>query len=180
MIIEIGTSDFRTQAGKRDGLFIEPVREHFDRLPICRKENVAISDKEGSIEIYYIPLELIKKHNLPNWIRGCNSIGKIHPTILDYGFESYVKVDIVKVVRIASLIKKYDIHKVDLLKIDTEGHDTVILNDWLDTVDLIPTVIQFENNSLSDIDEVTKVVNRLQRLGYECGQVEFDMVCKFL
>jgi FkbM family methyltransferase len=180
MIIEIGTSDFRTQAGKRDGLFIEPVKEHFNRLPICRKENVAISNEEGSIEIYYIPLSLIQKHELPNWIRGCNSIGKIHPTIVDYGYEQYVKVDIVKVVRIASLIKKYDIRKVDILKIDTEGHDTVILNDWLDTVDIFPTVVQFENNSLSNTEEVNKIVYRLQKIGYECEQVEFDMVCKLL
>lgn len=180
MIIEIGTSDFRTQAGKVDGLFIEPVREHFDRLPICRKENVAISNKEGSIEIYFIPLKYIQRHNLPNWIRGCNSIGKIHPTIIDYGFEQYIQVDIVKVVRIATLIKKYDIKKVELLKIDTEGHDTVILNDWLDTVEIMPNTIQFENNSLSKTDEVEKVVNRLQRIGYECEQVEFDMVCKLL
>ena len=104
MIIEIGTSDFRTQAGKRDGLFIEPVKEHFDRLPICRKENVAISNKEGSIEIYFIPDRLIKQHNLPNWVRGCNSIGKIHPSIVDYGWHDLVNVELVKVVRIASLI----------------------------------------------------------------------------
>ena len=43
MIVEIGTSDFRTKAGEVDGLFIEPVKSYFDRLPDCNKENIAIS-----------------------------------------------------------------------------------------------------------------------------------------
>ena len=57
MIIEIGTSDFRTQAGKVDGIFIEPVKYYFDRLPECRKENIAISNYEGEIDIYYLTHE---------------------------------------------------------------------------------------------------------------------------
>jgi len=178
MIIEIGTSDFRTQAGKRDGLFIEPVKAYFDRLPICRKENVAISNKEGNILIYYISPEKIEKYNLPNWVRGCNSIESVHPSILDYGFEHYVSAELVKVVRIKDLIKKYDIHRIEHLKIDTEGHDCVILNDFLDTVDITPPIIQFESNSLSDVEEVTKVVHRLQKIGYHCEQVDFDMICR--
>ena len=39
-IVEIGTSDFRTEAGKTNGLFIEPIKEYFDRLPKCLKENI--------------------------------------------------------------------------------------------------------------------------------------------
>ena len=68
MIIEIGTSDFRTSAGIRDGLFIEPVKYYFDRLPRCRKENVAISNQEGEIDVYYMTEEDIKENNLPYWI----------------------------------------------------------------------------------------------------------------
>ena len=89
MIIEIGTSDFRTEAGKVEGLFIEPVKEYFDRLPNCNKENVAVSNIEGEIDIYYIPSETIYNKLLPNWLRGCNSVGKIHPTIVKEGLEKY-------------------------------------------------------------------------------------------
>lgn len=179
MIIEIGTSDFRTQAGVADGIFIEPVIEYFDRLPDnCIKENVAISDYEGEIEIYYIPSEIIKKHNLPYWLRGCNSVNSIHPTISNMRLQKYVVLDKVKVVRIRSIIKKHNVTEIDVLKIDTEGHDCVILNDFLDTVDILPNQIQFENNVLSDEEEVNAVCERLIKLDYKCTQVNFDMICK--
>lgn len=177
MIIEIGTSDFRTQAGQVDGIFIEPVKYYFDRLPECKKENVAISDKEGEINIFYIPPSTIKREGLKDWLRGCNSIGHIHPTIISLGLEKYVRADNVKVVRIKSIIDKYNVKEIDLLKIDTEGHDSVILNDFLDTVNIKPKVIQFENNVLSNTNDVNKLVKRLTKLGYLCNQIKFDMVC---
>ena len=178
MIIEIGTSDFRTQAGQVDGIFIEPIKYYFDRLPRCKKENVAISNKEGVLNMYYIPLHTIERYNLPNWLRGCNSINKIHPTVKNLELEKYVKAEEVKVVRIKSIIDKYNVTKIDLLKIDTEGHDCIILNDFLDTVDILPKVIQFENNILSDSNEVIKLVNHLIKLGYTCNQVQHDIICK--
>lgn len=178
MIIEIGTSDFRTQAGQIDGLFIEPVKEYFDRLPECNKENVAISNYEGEIDLYYIPSLTIESMGLPNWARGCNSVGKMHPTIINNDWDEYCIKQTVKVVRIKSLIDKYKIKEIDLLKIDTEGHDCVILNDFLDTVCILPKVIQFENNVLSNKEEVFHLVKRLQDIGYNCKQVKFDMICK--
>lgn len=178
MIIEIGTSDFRTQAGKVNGLFIEPVKEYFDRLPECNKENVAISSYEGEIELYYIPSYIIETVGLPDWLRGCNSVGKMHDTVVKSGWSGYCVSESVKVVRIKSLIDKYKIAFIDLLKIDTEGHDCIILNDYLDTVDILPRVIQFENNVLSNKEDVNKVVVRLEDLGYQCKQVHFDIICK--
>ena len=178
MIIEIGTSDFRTDAGKVDGLFIEPVKEHFDRLPKCRKENVAVSNVEGEIDIYYIPSKVIDKESLPQWVRGCNSINEPHPTLVDLGYSKHVVCDTVKVVRIKSLIDKHKITKIDILKIDTEGHDTVILNDFLDTVDILPRKIQFESNILSNNMDIIKVVERLEAKKYKCTQIKFDMVCE--
>ena len=178
MIIEIGTSDFRTQAGKENGLFIEPVKEHFDRLPKCLKENVAVSNYEGEIDIYYIPSSVIEREFLPNWVRGCNSVNIPHPTIVDLGFSHFIEKNTVKVVRIKSLIDKHEIKRIDLLKIDTEGHDITILNDFLDTCDIKPKVIQFENNVLSNQKDVIKIVERLNNKGYICRQVKHDMICK--
>ena len=183
MIIEIGTSDFRTEAGKVDGIFIEPVKYYFDRLPECNKENVAISNKEGELDIFYMTEESIKRFNLPNWVRGCNSINHIHPSVktLLEGMElplTHVRRDKVKVVRIKSIILKYNVQRIDLLKIDTEGHDCVILNDFLDSVTIKPKIIQFENNVLSNKDDVKKVVARLRKIGYNCTQVKDDIVCK--
>lgn len=183
MIIEIGTSDFRTQAGKVDGIFIEPVKYYFDRLPECRKENIAISNYEGEIDIYYLTHEEIKKYNLPDWLRGCNSVGSVHPTTNSVLSLSGIPLDIVrkdtvKVDRMANLLERHKVTSIDLLKIDTEGHDTIILNDYLDTVDILPRTIQFEANTLSDMTEVFKACERLHQLGYKTHQQKYDMICE--
>ena len=202
MTIEIGTSDFRTQAGQVDGVFIEPVKYYFDRLkqltqersraltrrdelaedPTTHFENVAISDYEGEVDMVFMDDEQIAAQSLPQWVRGCNTMNEIHPSVKrvmqergeDGAFFTKQKV---KVVRIKSIIDKYNITSLDLLKIDTEGHDCVILNDYLNTVEILPKVIQFESNELSDPKEVANVVARLKPLGYDCKQVNFDMVC---
>lgn len=183
MIIEIGTSDFRTSAGIRDGLFIEPVKYYFDRLPRCRKENVAISNQEGEIEVYYMTEGDIMRNNLPNWLRGCNKIGSPHPTMVNMLEETgldqgLIKKHTVKVVRIKSLIDKYNIKKINFLKIDTEGHDCIILNDFFDTVDILPRIIQFESNVLSDEAEVKLLTDRIANKGYSMQFTKGDIICR--
>ena len=183
MIIEIGTSNFRTMAGKKDGLFIEPVKPYFDSLPKCRKENVAVSNFEGEVEMYYMNPDDIEALNLPEWLKGCNMIGEPHPSMVDvlireYGSISPIKCDKVKVVRIKSLIDKYNIEKVQFLKIDTEGHDCIILNDYLDTVGILPKMIQFENNQLSDQKEIQAITERLLQQGYKMQYTKGDVICR--
>jgi FkbM family methyltransferase len=181
MIIEIGTSDFRTQAGEVDGIFIEPVKYYFDKLPSCKKENVAISNTNGTLKMFYLTDVEIKKYKLPNWIRGCNSINTIHPAIVNQlnkrGIShDIVNVDDVPVVRIKSILDKYEISEIDYLKVDTEGHDCIILNDFLDTVDILPKKIMFENNVLSSSNDVALLIDRLSS-DYNIEKLEADVIC---
>ena len=188
MIVEIGTSDFRTKAGQVDGLFIEPVKPYFDRLPDCRKENVAISNRTGEVYIFYMEPKTIKSLGLPSWVKGCNSINQPHPTVqrLLYNMfgagseEKYIKQDTVRVERIVNLINKYKITYIDCLKIDTEGHDTVIVNDFLDTVSIRPKEIIFEANELSKRTEINKTITKLQRQGYKVNTFRTDVIAKKL
>lgn len=183
MIIEIGTSDFRTSAGNIDGVFIEPIKYYFDRLPKCNKENVAISNYEGSVDAYYITDREIELYKLPDWLRGCSTIKNIHPT-LKRNLEkrniplSIVKTEKVRVVRIKSIIEKYNIEYLDLLKVDTEGHDAVILNDYLDTVSFLPKVIIFESNGLVHKSDVKSLIERLTSLNYEISKSKTDVICE--
>jgi FkbM family methyltransferase len=171
-IVEIGTCDFETQAGLVDGLFVEPVKEYFDKLPTtCLKENVAVSNYTGQIDLYSVPAEIIQRHNLAGWLRGCNSVGRPHPTVeagvREGGIQaSWVVKTTVPVVRIKDLIAKYNITHVDFLKIDTEGHDAIILNDFFDTLELRPREIFFENNGLVPAADVHALTARLTQLGY--------------
>jgi FkbM family methyltransferase len=179
MIVEIGTSDFRTEAGKVEGIFIEPVKEYFDRLPDCNKLNIAISNYTGEVDVYYIEPSDIEKHNMPNWVRGCNSINKPHPTVVKYGYLPYVKTHRVKVRKIKDVLKDFEVSEIDFLKIDTEGHDAVILNDFLDTVDFLPKHIKFESNELSSKKEIDKLLKRLEK-NYKVTKVKNDYVCQRL
>ena len=176
-IVEIGTSDFWTEAGQKDGLFIEPIKEYFDRLGDCRKENVAVSNYEGEIEIYYIPSEVIYSNNIPKGLRGCNSVGAPHPTVIKLGYGEYIQKGIVKVKRIKTLLDKHGVTGIEFLKIDTEGHDCVILNDFLDTCDILPKKIQFEANILSKEKDVLEVIERLKHFGYNCNRLGEDCIC---
>lgn len=165
MIVEIGTCDFETSAGLADGLFIEPMKYYFDRLPPCRKENVAVSNYTGTVDIYYVDPDEIAPRKLNTWLRGCNSVGKPHKHHTGLPPE-ILRVDTVPVVRIKSLLDKHGIGEIDYLKIDTEGHDAIILNDFLDTCEQRPREIFFENNGLVPLPDAQALMQRLQHCGY--------------
>jgi FkbM family methyltransferase len=166
VIVEIGVCDFETLAGQKPGIFVEPIKTYFDRLPAnCNKENVAVSNYAGSIDIYYVPEHIIVEHGLDDWLRGCNSVNKLHPQHHHLPPE-WIWCDTVPVVRIKSLLDKYAVTHIDLLKIDTEGHDTVILHDFLDTCMLRPAEILFESNALTPRHLIDEMLDRLARQNY--------------
>ena len=192
--IEIGTSDFdtliETSDDKTVGLSIEPIRYYLDRLP--NKENVkkieaAISDNDGFIEIYYIPDEKIQEHNLKWWVRGSNSIGKPHPFALqELGEEFYnsiVKIEKVPTLSWKTLVEKEEIGSIDYLKIDTEGFDHIILNDYLkmckENPNLLARKIKFERHSnVSNISEIDNIISKFK--GYKVEYSESDVVLQKL
>jgi hypothetical protein len=63
------------------------------------------------------------------------------------------------------LIKKYKVKKIDMLHMDTEGHDFRIINS-IDFSEIKPRMIQYENIHLSDADK-KKCVSILKRHGYK-------------
>lgn len=180
--IEIGTSDFdtfiQTTNESSIGISIEPIKYYLDNLPNkknCIKENVAISNYNGKINIYYVPVENIKKYELPKWVRGCNSVNQMHPTVKDILIdnnldpEEIFSVDTVNVCQLHDIIKKYNVSGIYHLKIDTEGHDTIILNNYLDNIhnnNLLPHKILFESNKLTNPLSIKNTIDRLVNIGY--------------
>jgi len=183
--LEIGTSDFETLIQTCDnnkiGMSIEPVKYYFNKLPQknnVQKLNIAISNENGECKVYYISDSNIKKYNLPWWIRGCNSINDYHPTVLKildkmkYDI-SLFDFDIVKKMTLFELIKEYNIEEIKYLKIDTEGHDCLILNKFIEDViknnfiEILPKKILFEANILTEKNLLTTTLNKLYNIGYE-------------
>jgi FkbM family methyltransferase len=174
--VEIGTSDFDSLVDvlpeNYKGLSIEPIKYYLDRLPNSpnnKKLNIAISDIDGDLTFYYIDPANIEEHNMPQWIRGCNSINNPHPSTERYlkenSLEHLYEKHKVETLSFRSLIQKYDISEIKLLKIDTEGHDFVIIRDMLKT-NIRPEKLIFEANTLYTTEEISSIVDELKDYGY--------------
>ena len=130
--IEIGTSDFDTllmQNPNQRGISIEPIEVYFNALPepkTGKKIMCAISDYDGTIEMNWVHPDDIREKNLPDWVRGCNSIGN-HPARERFADSSITRKTEVKTLTWYSLVQHHNIETVNIIKIDTEGHDHIIL-----------------------------------------------------
>jgi FkbM family methyltransferase len=157
---------------------------YLDSLPDksnVTKVNCAISNINGTIDVYYVKPEDIIKYNLPNWVRGCNSINKPHPTVLNLlgdKHDSVITKEVVQVINWSRLVDIYKIESIKYLKIDTEGHDGLILDDYYNTclsnVELLANTIIFENNILADIELNNSVINKFLNLGYKGEKIGDD------
>lgn len=184
--IEIGTADFDTEIQKhngRIGISVDPIQEYLDNLPNVsnvQKVCCGISNKNFNTVVYKPDLP----SNHPNWVRGCVSI--IHPhkhfinhcTLSNLDYNNYMKTIKVDIISVSDFIKKYHIESVDYLKIDTEGHDCIILNAWLDECSsnksLLPKHILFETKDLTDTNQILSTRDRLKSLNYNIIIHEYD------
>lgn len=186
-IVEIGTSDFRIDSlnSKQQCLLIEPVKFYLDRIENrtnIEKLNVAISNVNSIVEVFYTNLEFLEKNKLPNWLRGCNSISKKHPSVVTYCKENNINQDdliqneLIKTITPDFLFDLYDIEHINYLKIDTEGHDLIILNSLFDSKNMpIIEKIKFESNILTNEKEYTKFINRIKDL-YKVERLPNDTI----
>ena len=189
--IEIGTSDFDTltqSIQNKIGISIEPLKFYLDNLPDndnVIKLNCAISDKNGIVDVYWIDPIDIENYNLPGWLRGCNSIVEPHPSAIkelkDRNIEHIYKKIQCKCLTWESIVDIYDIKYVDYLKIDTEGHDYIIINNILNSNSILPNKILFENNILTTELNTRQTLERLKSFGYTIVQYgDFDILVEKL
>ena len=174
--IEIGTSDFETEiqtAGLKRGISIEPVKRYLDALPnppYVTKIHGAVSNVSGTIDVYSISPEDIQKHDLPDWIRGCNTVNAIHPVYTGRVPDEIIIKDRVPVYTFSDIINMCNVRSCRYLKMDTEGHDVTILQSYLDCVaDGFPLIqkIQFEANAWTVQEHVDAILEKLTAYGYK-------------
>ena len=179
--IEIGTSDFETICHENDnltGISIEPLDIYLNSLPQndnLIRLNCAISNYKGEGVVYYVHPKDINMHNLPHWLKGCNSLNEKHPTVLNElktkNLEYLLLEKKVEVLTWFDLLERYDISGVNFVKIDTEGHDLIIVNSILDAITdtkrILPLKILFESNCLVSKNELKKTIDRLLNYNYE-------------
>ena len=191
--IEIGTSDFETEIEKKDNkivLSIEAVEYYINKLPNkagCIKINNAVSNFIGEITINYISIEDITKYKLPNWVKGCNSVNHYHPTITKLLLDKGIQIKDIAISykvpckTLLFLLTEYDIQGFYLLKVDTEGHDSIILEHFFKnnkSNNLLPHKIIFESNELTKKEDTDNIIKISQEIGYDLISSGGDTIIK--
>jgi len=166
LIVQIGSNDGCTtdpiysllQSNKSwKALLVEPVPDVFMRLkqnyPDSNRftlENVAIDESEGFSQFYSIDPAAKNAHpDLPIWFDQISSFDRNHihkhfGTTLD----DFVITLNIPTLSLMKLLERNHIKQIDILHIDTEGHDWIILRQ-LDLNRFKPEVILFEHKHLT-------------------------------
>lgn len=137
--VDIGTADFETSISLINSedekiILVEPLLHYLNRFPNQKniyKAPFALSDKDGISQIYFVSEETIMLNEYPFWAKGCNSINEPHPTLLSFIPIKNFEMANVPVLSVSNFINLYQIEHIGQLKIDTEGHDHIILKEFL-------------------------------------------------
>lgn len=175
--VDIGTSDFETSLEickpNETILLVEPLFTYLRNLPDpsnAIKANFAISDNSGWGDIFYVPSETIEQHNLPYWVRGCNSLNKPHVNVTALNLpEGIVQTQKVRTITFTQLVDIYEIEHIDQLKTDTEGHDHIILSSVIDAINNGLTVNQIISEykvDFGNLNEMSEQMNKLSKFGF--------------
>lgn len=168
------------------GLMLEPVPHCFERLKanFCdgrfAKWRLAVSDVPGRREFYYVDPELeTARPDIPCWAYQIGSFDKQHVLKHFNGLpESFLRSEYVLVDTLDSVAKDlvvlFDAPRLDLLHIDTEGHDYKVLRtyNWA----LTPRVIVVEHCHLPN-EELYPLLGILMGRGYQVEATNMDYIC---
>lgn len=182
--VDIGTCDFNTSADEvfKDDrakvLLVEPLKFYLDRLPVhdnILKTNIAIGNQRGTTTVFYLEEQTIVEHNLPDWLKGCSTVGRPHWLAIDNLNQKGLSHDLIKqqqinIVTFKDLCEVFDIGSIGKLTIDTEGHDHLILPDVYDKVISgfdIKTIIFEYQPYMGNTQELDELSLKFEAIGYK-------------
>lgn len=163
-------------------LFIEPISDRYEDLKINTKnlngkiliENCAIHSECGEIEMVVIPKDFLEKETpsgsfCNKALYGMSSVYPPKNGLKTNQHDSKIVDEIGQKIKVPcytlnKILEKNNIEKVDLLSIDTEGHDYIIFDQF--NFDLYsPYWLEVEIFNLSH-DEINNIHNKLKSYGY--------------
>jgi FkbM family methyltransferase len=194
VFVEVGANDgdqhdkLREHIRSRQwrGLMVEPVPYVFERLrrnyaDLARvvPVNAAVGEQNGTVPIYHlVEADDPQAAGLPDWYDGLGSFSR--QVLLDHVNEipdigrRIVKTE-VRCVTFDALCEENGIESLDLLALDTEGHDWRILRS-VDFDHYAPRVVIYEHFHLGDVERA-KARAQMRAAGYGVIEEHFDTFC---
>lgn len=142
---EIGTSDFNTEAHaaapleiiggdrRKRGVSVDAMAVYLERLPplllgrIFNAAVVGFAPHNATLPVFFVHPRDILAHSLPDYLRGCNSVGRPSwlqlAALKEAGAAWALRTTEVRVVSISALLVRFNGCRVALLKLDVEGLD---------------------------------------------------------
>ena len=190
--VEIGANDgteedqLRAHIRRRAwrGIMVEPVpwifehlRENYGDLDRVQLANVAIGDRDGTLPFFHVA-QAAPGESLPSWYHAIGSFSRENvlkhadhiPDIASRLVETQVPT-----LGFASLLERHGAPQVDLVLIDTEGHDWEIIR----TIDLSvhrPRLVIYEHYHLPVATRPERRAH-MAAAGYETLEEGFDTFC---
>lgn len=181
--------------GLARAILVEPIPDRFELLkanfpnhPHLTFENCAIDAEAGEREMLYIPVDAVEKAGLPEDVIGMSSfyddrnglggVGGIEtkPALLEKVMASRKSIR-VPTRPLADVVAGHGVEQVDILQIDTEGHDLHVLKSF-DMDRIRPEVIFMEYFNLPRAERI-ELIDRFEAHGYIYGDAKQD-VCATL
>jgi FkbM family methyltransferase len=144
------------------GIFVEPMPAQFERLKLVYNntnsicENAAISDYNGSINMLTIDQNAIDTGQVHACFGGMSAVYPPKNGLASEGdaevVRKYGRLVEVPCITPETLFTKHNISKIDIISIDTEGHDLIVLKN-IDVKKYNPKVIRIEYINLSEEDQ---------------------------
>jgi FkbM family methyltransferase len=168
------------------GVMVEPVpylserlRENYGSLGRVAVENAAISDAEGPRPFYRLEqVDDPEREGLPAWYDAIGSLSKenilSHRDLIPDIEERLVETE-VPCMTFESLCTKHGLGRIDLLVVDTEGHDWVVIK-GIDLDVHLPVLLVYEHQHLDDSDRA-ECRAHLERHGYDTREEWWDTWC---
>lgn len=177
------------------GLCVEPLSDQFQKLQkrhharsiTCVQTAIVDDPSLETVELYRVdPAALDTIGSIPDWAVGISSlytdrnpIGGIRCKKHEFeSFKHHIIKERVPACTLSTLLEQYNIEKIDILVVDTEGYDYHVLKQ-IDFDHYKPFIIYAEICHLPSV-EAASLCNLLQQHGYKYKRVGNDMVatCK--
>ena len=176
------------------GLAVDPVQHLLKRLPVLRGVQqvvAALGECDSTATLYSVREDVgwrFPTSYAAYLAEGCSRLHTVWPKLQHFISDEGLQLEdvfastTVPVWSFATLVDRYGVASVDVLKLDCEGMDCAILKGLLrhcaDYPDAFPRIISFETNSLTPRREVDAIVRTFRSHGYQVLYRGRDTVLK--